>query len=634
MRRIFQHLRELAREFQRRRVYHAAAVYVVVAMTALGTVDVAAGVFFLGDWLLPFVGILAIVGFPVTLVASWIYEASADGIKEDAPAPRGLRVLFLGVVIVLSGGLGVLTWQFWIQPRMGEASDSIVALSPADVSAGLDPARVAVNVEDHTDQGTLGGLANRLVERLYTRLSEVRGLEMVGRHAVKAAMNLDLPFDSLVELMGRPGSIVEGSAMESRDSIHVTLSLVDAETKTEVDRDYIAWPRGELYSLEDTLVGLLMPSLRAAIGGQLRLTERRSRASSNEAWDLAQTAWNLMVEEFPAVRAVDEEAARRVILRADSLLTDAIRIDRDWADLYVDRGRGRLTLARLGLSAAGTLDRAWIERGLEDADRALARDPRLARALELRGSLRVEAAKALREPQASETRAAALEDFLAAVESDPGAGGVWLMLAELNLSMGNYAEARNAALNARSRDSFLEREAGVLFDLFNAELNLEAFEEAWEACNAGRRASPGNANFLLCRLMLMASDPGWVPDPEAAWGALDTLKREASAGIRTQFGPYAEALVAVALVQAGLQDSARAVLIRAAGEGDPPPAVAYTTAYAELLMGNPSRALDLLTLYIAEFPGDRAQLAQDWYFRPVRDSVRFQELVGASVPGS
>jgi hypothetical protein len=93
-------------------------------------------------------------------------------------------------------------------------------------------------------------------------------------------------------------------------------------------------------------------------------------------------------------------------------------------------------------------------------------------------------------------------------------------------------------------------------------------------------------------------------------------------------------LVAMALANAGLKDSARAVALRARADAsiDPTRDLVYIEAMLRNLLGDRDECLRLLGLYLATNPNDRSTVARDetWWWDGVREDPRFKALVGAA----
>jgi len=71
-------------EIKRRKVFHVAAVYAVVAWLTIQIVDVIGEPLHLPDWLDTVVIILLAVGFPIAVILAWAFDLTPEGIKAEA----------------------------------------------------------------------------------------------------------------------------------------------------------------------------------------------------------------------------------------------------------------------------------------------------------------------------------------------------------------------------------------------------------------------------------------------------------------------------------------------------------------------------------------------------------------------
>jgi hypothetical protein len=99
-------------ELRRRNVVRVAAAYLVVAWLVTQVVNVAAPALELPDWFDGAVFVLLAIGFAVSVVMSWVFELSAEGLKRTAqltlggpPAPPLARtdMALIGAIAVLVG---------------------------------------------------------------------------------------------------------------------------------------------------------------------------------------------------------------------------------------------------------------------------------------------------------------------------------------------------------------------------------------------------------------------------------------------------------------------------------------------------------------------------------------------------
>ena len=91
-------------------------------------------------------------------------------------------------------------------------------------------------------------------------------------------------------------------------------------------------------------------------------------------------------------------------------------------------------------------------------------------------------------------------------------------------------------------------------------------------------------------------------------------------------------MLSMALANAGLRDSARAVALRSRADPsvDPTNDLMYLEVAARNVMGDRDEALRLLGRFLATNPQDRESIARDetWFYRGLRNDPRFVALVG------
>lgn len=79
------HLKRFFSEFKRRKVFRVALVYVIGAWILLQVAEVTFEPLNLPDWAMPFLIILAVVGFALAVVLAWALEVTPEGIKKTKP---------------------------------------------------------------------------------------------------------------------------------------------------------------------------------------------------------------------------------------------------------------------------------------------------------------------------------------------------------------------------------------------------------------------------------------------------------------------------------------------------------------------------------------------------------------------
>ncbi|HKA60600.1 MAG TPA: serine/threonine-protein kinase [Gemmatimonadales bacterium] len=524
-----------------------------------------------------------------------------------------------GVVLLIGAAWGVV---------------SGIRRGPGRSAGDVDPSRVAVLYFEHRgDSARTQYLADGLTESLIHELSAVKALQVISANGVRPFRNALVRPDSLRRVLG-VGTVVQGTVSEAGDRLRVAVALVDAANGTETGSTTIERPRAELFALQDTLSRAVAEFLRTAIGKEVQLHETRAATNDVEAWELVQQAAEEKKRSDGLIAGGNSTAANAALARGDSLLAQASERDPKWTTPIVERGWLAWEQRRImGLDKGPATE--WTNRGLQFAEQALAIRPD-SEAIHLRGTMRY-----LRYIVNVDIGSLSGDRLLAAAEADLRAGGAARsnprrasalgLLSHLLLRKSQTAEGKLAALQAWEADEYLIEASALLWRLYSASLDLEDAAEATRWCNEGQRRFPNDPLLTECRISMYAIR-GLKPDVPALWKVVDQYARLYPENQQEYRRKRGQVFLSMALANAGLRDSARAVVTRARGNPtiDPTNDLMYLEVAARNVMGDREEALSVLGRYLATNPQDRESIARDstWFFKGLRDDARFIRLVG------
>lgn len=526
---------------------------------------------------------------------------------------------------------GVLVWSgLTVADEIGQGPDR------AELeAAGLALDRVSVlYFQDVSSDADLQHVADGLTESLIDRISGVSALDVVSRNGAARFRGSELQPDSIARILGS-GTLVRGSVEESGDQLRVTVRLIDGASGSELRRRSFTEPAGELLAIRDALaeeVGLL---LREWLGEEIDIRRARGETESVAAWALLQRAQRARREsrDLRQQGAVDQSV--QALERADSLYQRAAALDATWADPLVGRAEVALVRARMAARGNRTEARAWFERGLERANRALEVAPRSATAYQARGELHYYRWVYGVSPDPSQRQTAfeaAKRDLESAVRLDASLAEAWSRLSVIRSQETDNVGAKLAAQRAYEQDAFLQSARSVLWHLYRTSYDLEQFQDAVQYCEEGRRRFPETANFVECRLWLLAS-PALEANVEEAWQVYDRYVELTPTGSRERVRMKGQILVAWVLARTNQLDSAQAVLdeVDARPSVDPSLELLGFKALVQLEMDNEEGALSLLRRYLTASPDHREgwRWTGHWWWRDLQDNPEFQDLVGA-----
>lgn len=574
--------------------------------------------------------------------------AFADSLVPGAGAARrassvlrrvryGVRKRLAGRPVVASAvGAAALVAAvaiMWTVARLGGFAPGGAAPVGA-VSGGFgDTGETTIGVlyfDDLSSDGSLDAYSRGFTEALIRRINSVPGLVAPSLLAVHPYRDGSLGPDSIA---GRLSAdfLVTGSILGSQDVLRVNLSLIDPVSGMPVGQSSVEAGRDELINLVDGVSDSLSLLLRPQVGQEVRLRELRGATDQNEAWDLVWRAEAMRESHHALVEASEREQADRILAQADSLLAQAQSLDPVWAEPVVLRGWVAVERALVFAEEAGEYDaedRPLLDAALAGADQALSLDPENADALALRGTVTFGLARA----ESSETSISTLldnaeRDLRAAGETSPMQAEAWAELGELlQYYRADFAAAKEAYVRALNSDPFLRNAEDIALNVGSLSTDLEEYNDAWSWYQEGRRQWPESVNFPALGLATLASTSG-LGGPEAARALADTIVQTLPLDRYPEYEPLWEAQVSTVLWRAGLEDSARAVLLRAEAITPDSGLAAYDLAHAWLVQGDLDRCFYWLAIDLGARPGEKAYRATEPWFRPLHGDPRFQDLV-------
>ena len=500
------------------------------------------------------------------------------------------------------------------------------------LTAAHPPLRVVVrHLEDRTGNSRL--TADRISEALTDRLQAVPALDVAASAMV--AQLRDAPLDS-VRARFAPDRFVLGRVESVRDSLVVTVQIVDPRTARALATSSVKVPRGA-----DVVAAVAEPLsvfVRHAFWAELERAERRAQVRDSAAWDLVARAREQANDaEAAIVERLDRQGFRSLDI-ADSLLQEAHKKDGRSNLISIDLARNAERRAFyvewLGQVFADLP--AGLPRPAQERTRALAELDRLVRGrrvsadvYELRGRLKE---GLYRELHADSLLDGAISDYRAAAELDRHRATAWKELGSAYRSAGLYSDALLAIQHAFEEDAFQLYRLELLRSQFDAALLDQRSDLAAEACRTGLAEAPRDMRFLDCEVQLWSRTRSDRRSAAAARARVDSL------GVResgTLLGALRELWVADVLARAGLGDSADHVARRATANqpADWQPLLLAESAYLRILRRDADSALALLTAAVRRNPNMRRYLRTAPWFQPLRADPRFARLAeGNSTP--
>ena len=218
----------LIEELKRRKVFRVAASYAVVAFIIFQLVEILFPIFNFPQWTQQFVVIIILLGFPIALIFSWVFDKTPEGfIKTDAVKSKEKKkneisknTPFLNDKRnwMLIGGIvgGILIGWF------GQSTTEVVEPINEKSIAVLPFENLSQNEDDEY-------FADGMTEDLITTLSRIKFLRVIARNSTFAYKGSSPDIRSVAQQLG-VRYVLEGSVRKAGDRIRINVQLLEGET--------------------------------------------------------------------------------------------------------------------------------------------------------------------------------------------------------------------------------------------------------------------------------------------------------------------------------------------------------------------------------------------------------------------
>ena len=233
----------LIEELKRRNVVRMAVLYAVASWLILQIADVLFDQLGVPDWAFRFTLGLLILGFPLALIFSWVFEITPEGIKREKQIDRsqsithetGRKINIAIVVLLLLAIAGLVADR--LIPEHAPAAAATAALAEPGQTAVEDsggaPAANSLSIAVLPFVNMSGDPDNEyfsdgLSEELLNTLVQIRDLKVTGRTSSFAFKGQNLDLREIGERLN-VANVLEGSVRKSENRVRITAQLVKTD---------------------------------------------------------------------------------------------------------------------------------------------------------------------------------------------------------------------------------------------------------------------------------------------------------------------------------------------------------------------------------------------------------------------
>ena len=293
-------------ELRRRNVIRVGIAYLIGSWILLQVVDVLAPILTLPDWVGRLVFLFVAIGIVPTLIFSWAYEMTPDGLRLESElgpnevltnhTARKLDRLTIAMLAIVAGIviLDRLVPETAIAPQEATKQATPDRASTTDSARGDRPSVAVIPFVNMSADANNEYFSDGISEELLNALVGITNLRVPSRTSSFTFKGSDKRLDEIGRELNVE-HILEGSVRKAGDRIRVTAQLVEVSTDTRIWADTYTRTLVDIFTVQDEIAQAIVNALQVTLSGAE--SERLESHSTNnvEAYDkylVGRYAWN------------------------------------------------------------------------------------------------------------------------------------------------------------------------------------------------------------------------------------------------------------------------------------------------------------------------------------------------------
>ena len=374
----------LYEELKRRNVLRVAIAYLALAWLLIEVAGTLFPGFGIPAWAFRFVVILLALGLLPTLIVSWAYEITPEGVKREKDVVRDTSITHLtakrldGITITLMVVVVafILVDRLWLSPRLAAQLATPAAVvaennntqesKPAEPPFSSNSIAVLpfVNVSDDAANEYF---SDGISEELLNLLAKIPELRVIARTSSFAYKGKNVKIADIARELN-VGHILEGSVRKAGNQVRITVQLIHTADSSHLWSETYDRTLDDIFAIQDEIAAVVVAQLKIKLLGE-----------APTAVETDPKAFSLYLR----ARQVGRQGTREAQQQSIALYQQALAIAPDFAAAWVGQAAHYYQAAYFGAlpyDEAATLTHEAINKALEI-------NPNNAQAYGLRGGI-------------------------------------------------------------------------------------------------------------------------------------------------------------------------------------------------------------------------------------------------------
>ena len=251
-------------ELKRRRVIRVIPVYAAASFVLLELVDIISEPFGLPDGTLKLVTVLLVIGFVISIVLTWIYDVTPEGIEktkpskevtssEKQPASTGWKIAtFVSILIIIAFVVFYIAGYKKESSAISELEKSIAVLPFENMSVG----------EEYSH---LGGA---FTDEIILELQKIKEFDRVlSRTSTMQYKDTRPTIPEIAEKLG-VNYIIEGSIQRYNENVSIRVQVIRAEQEDHIWADEFDGKWEDIFYIQDEIAFQVAKELKTVLSSE------------------------------------------------------------------------------------------------------------------------------------------------------------------------------------------------------------------------------------------------------------------------------------------------------------------------------------------------------------------------------
>ena len=293
----------LFEELNRRNVIRMAGLYVVGAWLITQVAGTVLPMFGAPDWIARSIVVLLALGFVPTMLFSWIYELTPEGLKRESEVDRAGSITSLtakridrSITVLLVLALGYFAVDKFVlapsrnareiasavdqanvasaakgvtSPAAGAATDATAGsntASPSIPSIEQDPSIAVLPLQDLSQGKDQEYFSDGITEELLDLLAKVPKLRVIARTSSFSYKGKDTPIADIARVL-HVAAVLEGSVRKSGQKVRITVQLIRANDSSHLWSETYDRTLDDIFKVQDEIAAAVVDKLRISLLG-------------------------------------------------------------------------------------------------------------------------------------------------------------------------------------------------------------------------------------------------------------------------------------------------------------------------------------------------------------------------------